>query len=299
MRTNPFFTPSEIERETGFGKDQLRKWRQRFGFPPRELNLDGQSIYSLNTVNQLHLIKRLLEAGYRPAQVVGKTVMELEKLKSELGMNIQISMPNETTIEFIEYIKISDMKGFVALLKEKRRTQTMLNFVKSTLAPLMIGIGDAWTRDEIDIHHEHLCTAYIERYLQAEILSFLPKIGLPVILFSLPPGEHHLLGLLMAEAVLAEEGAVTINIGSDIPLNNLKLAAISCKAEVVALSFSFAHPSRDILPTLLHFRRLLPHHIQLWVGGAGISVIRKRPKGIKMIYDFNEAVIALNEFSFQ
>jgi len=108
-----------------------------------------------------------------------------------------------------------------------------------------------------------------------------------------------LLGLLMAEAVLAEQGAVTINIGSDIPLNNLKLAAISCKAEVVALSFSFAHPSRDILPTLLHFRRLLPHHIQLWVGGAGISVVRKRPKGVKMIYDFNEAVIALNEFSFQ
>lgn len=186
-------------------------------FSSRELALDGQSIYSLNTVSQLHLIKRLLEAGFRPAQVVGKTELELEKLKSELGINIQISMPDETTIKFIEYIKISDMKGFVALLKKKRRTQTMLNFVKSTVAPLMISIGDAWTRDEIDIHHEHLCTAYIERYLQAEILSFLPKIGLPVILFALPPGEHHLLGLLMAEAVLAEEGAITINIGSDIP----------------------------------------------------------------------------------
>ena len=122
MRTNPLFTPSEIERETGFGKDQLRKWRQRFGFPPRELNLDGQSIYSLNTINQLHLIKRLLEAGFRPAQVVGKTVLELEKLKSELGMNIQSSIPNETTIKLIEHIKISDMKGFVALLKKKRRT---------------------------------------------------------------------------------------------------------------------------------------------------------------------------------
>ena len=161
MRTNPFFTPSEIERETGFGKDQLRKWRQRFGFPPRELALDGQSIYSLNTVSQLHLIKRLLEAGFRPAQVVGKTESELEKLKSELGMNIQISMPDETTIKFIQFIKISDMKGFVALLKKKRRTQTMLNFVKSTIAPLMISIGDAWTRDEIDIHHEHLCLSLI------------------------------------------------------------------------------------------------------------------------------------------
>ena len=99
----------------------------------------------------------------------------------------------------------------------------------------------------------------------------------------------------MAEAVLAENGAVTINIGSDIPLNNLKLAAISCKVDVVALSFSFAHPARDVLPTLLHFRRLLPPNIQIWAGGAGISTIRKRPKGVSLIYDFKDAIFALNE----
>lgn len=298
MRTSPFFLPSEIERETGFSKEQLRKWRQRFEFPPKESNLDGKPGFSVKTVEQLLLIKRLLEAGFRPAQVVGKTVLALEKLKSELGLNIQLAMPDESTHKFIEYIKLANLKEFIALLKKKRLTQTMLTFVQNTITPLMISIGDAWTRDEIDIHHEHLCTAYIERYLQAEILNFQPKKGLPVILFALPPGEHHLLGLLMAEAVLAENGAVTINIGSDIPLNNLKLAAISCKVDVVALSFSFAHPARDVLPTLLHFRRLLPPQIQIWAGGAGISVIRKKPKGVKMIYDFKEAVIALNDIPF-
>ena len=299
MRTSPFFLPSEIEPETGFSNEQLRKWRQRFEFPPKESNLDGKPGFSLKTVAQLLLIKRLLEAGFRPAQVVGKTVLELEKLKSELGLNIQLALPDESTHKFIEYIKLAKLKEFIALLKKKRRTQTMLTFVQNTITPLMISIGDAWTRDEIDIHHEHLCTAYIERYLQAEILNFQPKKGLPVILFALPPGEHHLLGLLMAEAVLAENGAVTINIGSDIPLNNLKLAAISCKVDAVALSFSFAHPARDVLPTLLHFRRLLPPQIQIWAGGAGISVIRKKPKGVKMIYDFNEAVIAMSDISFQ
>ena len=299
MRINPFFSPSEIERETGFGKEQLRKWRQRFGFPPREATHDGRSTYSIETVQQLLLIKRLLEAGFRPAQVVGKPVLELEKLKSELGLNIQLEIQDESTNQFVEYIKINNLQAFVNLLKEKRRTQTMLDFTQRTITPLMISLGDAWTRDEIDIHHEHLCSAYIERYLQAEILNLLPRKGLPIILLSLPPGEHHFLGLLMAEAVLAEQGAVTINIGADIPLNNLKLAAISCKADVVALSFSFAHPARDVLPTLLHFRRLLPPNIQIWAGGAGISFIRKKPKGVKMIYALSDAVTALNEIPLQ
>ena len=241
----------------------------------------------------------MLEAGFRPAQVVGKPVLELEKLKSELGLNIQLEIQDESTNQFVEYIKINNLQAFVNLLKEKRRTQTMLDFTQRTITPLMISLGDAWTRDEIDIHHEHLCSAYIERYLQAEILNLLPRKGLPIILLSLPPGEHHFLGLLMAEAVLAEQGAVTINIGADIPLNNLKLAAISCKADVVALSFSFAHPARDVLPTLLHFRRLLPPNIQIWAGGAGISVIRKKPKGVKMIYALSDAVTALNEIPLQ
>ena len=299
MRNSSFYLPSEIERETGFSNEQLRKWRQRFDFPPKESNLDGKTGFSLKTVEQLLLIKRLLEAGFRPAQVVGKTVVELEKLKFELGLNIQITIPDESTHQFIEYIKLANLKEFIALLKKKRRSQTMLEFVQNTVAPLMISIGDAWTRDEIDIHHEHLCTAYIERYLQAEIINFQPKKGLPVILFALPPGEHHLLGLLMAEVVLAESGAVTINIGNNIPLNNLKLAAISCKVDVVALSFSFAYPARDVLPTLLHFRRLLPPQIQIWAGGAGISVLRRKPKGVKMNYDFNAAVVAMSDISYE
>jgi methanogenic corrinoid protein MtbC1 len=299
MLSNTFFLPSEIERETGFGKEQLRKWRQRFGFPPKESNVDGKIAYSGQTVEQLHLIKRLLEAGFRPAQVVGKTVLELEKLKLELGLNAVVYAPDESIITLIEYIRLNDLKGFSSLLIKKRGKQTMLDFVQNTITPLMIGIGDAWRRDEIDIHHEHLCSAHIERYLHAEILRLRPRDGLPVILLALPPGEHHLLGLLMAEAVLAEEGAIAINIGSGIPLNNLKLAAISCKADVVALSFSFAHPSKDILPTILHFRRLLPPEIQIWVGGAGISVIRKKPKGVDFFYDFKDAVFALNNFSFQ
>ena len=299
MQSSTFFLPSEIERETGFGKEQLRKWRQRFGFPPKESNVDGKIAYSDQTVEQLHLIRRLLEAGFRPAQVVGKTVLELEKLKLELGLNAVVYAPDESIVSLIEYIKLNDLKGFLSLLIKKRGKQIMLDFVQNTIAPLMIGIGEAWRRDEIDIHHEHLCSAHIERYLHAEILRLRPREGLPVILLALPPGEHHLLGLLMAEAVLAEEGATTINIGSGIPLNNLKLAAITCKADVVALSFSFAHPSKDILPTILHFRRLLPPEIQIWVGGAGISVIRKKPKGVDFFYDFKDVVFALNNFSFK
>ena len=300
MRTRPLVSVSEIERETGFGKDQLRKWRQRFGFPPAEGAAGDKAVYSPKTVDQLLLIKRLLEAGFRPGQVVGKTVQELEKLKLDLGLTVPVECLDESTQALIEQLKRTDLTGFSALLAQRRAGGTLLEFVRDTVTPLMIGVGEAWRRDEIDIHHEHICTSCVERLLHAEILKLQPKKRLPsVVVFALAPGEHHLLGLLMIEAALAEQGAKTINIGSDIPLNNLKLAAISCKADVLALSFSFAYPARDVLPTLLHLRRLLPLQMQIWAGGAGVAGIRKQPKGVRIISDIAEAVTALNELAVQ
>lgn len=297
MSTRPFVSHSEIERETGFGSDQLRKWRQRFGFPTLEALPVGKTAYARKTVDQLLLIKRLLEAGFRPRQVVGKSVLELEKLKLAMGLMVPVVDRNESTFALVEQLKRTDLQGFRALLEAERGTRTLLDFACNTVTPLMISIGDAWSREEIDIYHEHLCTFCVERYLQSEILKLKPSNGLPTILFALAPKENHLLGLLMAEAVLAEQGAVTINIGADVPLNDLKLAAISCNADVLALSFSFAYPARNVVPILLHLRRLLPVKIQIWAGGAGLSGVRKPPNGVRIISDLKDAVVALNDLS--
>jgi len=288
-------SPSDIERETGLAKDQLRKWRQRFGFPLMQSTADGKTAYSRKTVEQLLLIKRLLEAGFRPGQVVALPLPELEKLKLGLVLSAPVVRPNETSQVLMDRVKRADMAGFQVLLAEQRARGTLADFVRDTVAPLLIEVGEAWKRNEIDIHHEHLCTCCIERYLQTEILNLKPRNGLPTVLFALPPGEHHFKGLLMAEAVIAEGGARTICIGSDVPAHHLTLAAIACKADVIALSFSFAYPARDVVPTLRHLRRLLPTPIQLWAGGSGLASLRKHPRGVRIFSQMNEAVAALND----
>jgi methanogenic corrinoid protein MtbC1 len=103
------------------------------------------------------------------------------------------------------------------------------------------------------------------------------------------------LGLLMVEAVMAEAGAYIINVGTDIPLNSLKLAATECKVDVVALTFSFSYPPRDVVPTLAHLRRLLPQSMLIWAGGAGLSQVKRAPKGVRIISHFDEAITALGE----
>ena len=292
---NAFISQSEAELITGFGVGQLRKWRQRFGFPSAQYGANGGAIYSSETVDRLLVIKRLLEAGLRPGQVVAKTAAENLKKLADLNLFKPDVARSESTNALINLLKRSDSEAFTALLRKLRAKRTMLDFVQHTIAPLMVGIGDAWLSGEINVHHEHLCSAMIERYLIAQTLKSKPKNAYPIFLFALPPGERHQLGLLMAEAVMAEAGAYILNVGTDIPLNCLRLAAVECKADVVALTFSFSYPLRGVVPTLAHLRRLLPPNMLLWAGGAGLSEVRRAPAGVRIMTDFDEAIAALGD----
>jgi methanogenic corrinoid protein MtbC1 len=99
----------------------------------------------------------------------------------------------------------------------------------------------------------------------------------------------------MVETVMAEAGAYIVNVGTDIPMNSLRLAATDCKADVVVLTFSFSYPLRDVVPTLAHLRRLLPQSMLIWAGGAGLVNVKRAPKGVRIIHNFDEAITALDE----
>jgi methanogenic corrinoid protein MtbC1 len=241
------------------------------------------------------VIKRLLEAGFRPGHVVAKTVLENLKIAADLNLFQPNVERSDSTNALISLLSQLDIEAFKALLRKQRAKRSMLNFVQDTIAPLMIGIGDAWAGGEIDVYHEHLCSSMIERYLIAETLKSKPNLAFPVFLFALPPGERHELGLLMVETVMAEAGAYIVNVGTDIPMNSLRLAATDCKADVVVLTFRFSYPLRDVVPTLAHLRRLLPQSMLIWAGGAGLVNVKRAPKGVRIIHNFDEAITALDE----
>ena len=291
MDKETFVLQSQIERKTGFRIDQLRKWRQRYGFPPAETGVDGGAIYSNDTISKLALIKRLIEAGFPPRHIVGKSINDLNLLLIDVSNLPFVVARSELTASLIELLSNSKIEEFGRLLLDDRKSKTMLEFCQNTLGPLTISIGDAWAKNEIDIYHEHLYTTHVKRLLISETLKFNPIEGYPTFLFALPPNEIHQLGLLMAEAVIAEYGGRVVNIGADVPLNSIKLAALSVKADVVAVSFSFAYPARDILPVLRHLRHLLPTHIELWAGGSSLAFLKKSPKGVLIIRDLGEAVL--------
>ena len=99
-------------------------------------------------------------------------------------------------------------------------------------------------------------------------------------------------GLLMAEALLALEGAECIPLGTQMPLLEIGRAAEAHRADIVALSFSTAFPQRRIPALLQQLCVLLPATCELWAGGGGVARVGK-VDGVVLLPALDDAVRVL------
>ena len=92
------------------------------------------------------------------------------------------------------------------------------------------------------------------------------------------PGEGHTLGLLMAECMLVLEGCETLSLGGETPLREIAEAAQTCRADVVALSFTAILKPREVRAVLAQLRQQLPPATRIWSGGQ-CPALERLPRG--------------------
>ena len=74
-----------VERETGLGKDTLRAWERRYGFPVPQRDAAGVRGYPRALVDRLVLIRRALLAGQRPGRLLCAAADRARRLLAALA----------------------------------------------------------------------------------------------------------------------------------------------------------------------------------------------------------------------
>lgn len=278
-----FMHIAEAERDTGIGKDTLRVWERRYGFPNPSRDADGERIYSFDQIERLRVIRRLLDKGMRPSKVISLDLSELFKL-----LDVH-------SVQEIDPAKLALCNGLIKLLRlnrgyELRESLNRLlvkeglkNFISQIVIPMNQMIGNAWVRGDLTVPEEHLYTELVQNILRHAIQLQNPGVVPPRILLTTFPDEAHGLGLLMVEAFCTLEGAQCLSLGTSIPLADISRYAQDGTFDVVALSFSAAYPSRDVLRDLEQFRSLLPEAITIWAGGSGVKNRRLQISNFKVL----------------
>jgi DNA-binding transcriptional MerR regulator len=267
-----------VERDTGIGRDTLRVWERRYGFPEPVRSDKGERKYSEKQLRQLQRIRRLLDQGMRPGKLLPLGDEGLDELEASLqSQPVQLE---QTVSELIEAIHSADAELLESLLRRQYRQQGMQEFILNTVAPLLNTVGELWARGKLQIFQEHFLSQQLIRFLNTEIAKLQRHARKPRVLLATLPGEAHTLGLLMAAAMLSSHGVSTINIGAEVPMDQIGHAVEQFNVDIVGITFSGAYHYRNIRPHLTELRELIPDDIEIWAGGEGVRRLRKLPVGI-------------------
>lgn len=286
---------SAVERDTGLGKDTLRVWERRYGFPSPDRDAFGERVYTLAQVEKLRIIKRLMDQGHRPGRIVALPVEELQRLSQGLYAAPQQlvtgTTPGHADLDrYLELMRRHDAEGLRQTLAQALAHEGLKHFVTQVAAPLIALVGDAWMRGELEIHEEHLFTECISGLMRQAIGAVAESTteAKPLVLLTTFPQESHGLGLLMAECMMVLQGARCLSLGTQTPLRDIVQAAQAHRVHVVALSFSATMNPNQVLDGLTELRRALPAGVEIWAGGRCPILRRRRVEGVQILHDLEQ-----------
>jgi len=296
-----------VARDTGLGKDTLRVWERRYGFPAPLRDAAGERLYPNEQVNRLRLVKRLMDQGFRPGMLLALDVAALQRHLDAQAEKVGAGgtatgeggaqpVGTEMAEGLLPLLKDRAAESLRAALAQRLAREGLRRFVMDIVPAMNRRIGDAWATGEIEVFEEHLYTELLQNQLRAAIHALPPSLGKPRVLLTTLKGEEHQLGLLMVEALLAAEGADCVSLGPQMPVADIAIAVARTAPQIVALSFSAAYPWRKARDGLLELRAALPAAVEVWAGGGVIASRGAQLPGIVCFGGIDEVPGAVAEW---
>jgi methanogenic corrinoid protein MtbC1 len=282
MTTSPvpvFSSISDVERDVGVAKETLRVWERRYGFPSPQRDANGERIYPPGQVHKLVLIKRLIDQGYRPGKIVGMETAALAELGGKpVSGPAARSLDDPEIVACLDLLRSHKLTPLRQRLSQAMLTMGMKRCVIELIAPLTTAVGVAWAQGRLAVFEEHLYADMLETLMRSAIVAATGHRSdelRPRVILTTVPQERHNLGLLMAEALMALEGASCISLGVQTPLADIVEAVRSQQADIVALSFSGVTSPRAAVDNINELRTRLGDAAEIWAGGAGVAMARR------------------------
>ena len=283
---------SDVERDTGIPKETLRVWERRYAFPAPSRDANGERQYPPDQVAQLRVVKRLLDMGYRPGKIMHLTNEEMTELAGKTGGgSVTPDTGDPVLLACLALIKGHQMHELRQKLAQALLNMGLRRFVTELIAPLTTLVGDTWAAGGLAVFEEHLFAEMLQSVMRNAIFAANQQIGQadasPRILLTTVPQERHGLGLLMAEALFALEGAHCVSLGVQTPLSDIVDAARVQRADIVALSFSSVMTPRAAVDNVTELQNRLGDNYQVWCGGS-CAALARRQLGAHRVLDLDD-----------
>ena len=265
MESENRYSIGAVAQLTGLTPETLRAWERRYQLVAPGRDERGRA-YSDADVQKLRLLKALTSKGHSIGRIASLTVGQLESLRLAIpddprpvGADLTVLF---NALEAFDGLGVDRELGRLASLLPPRE------FALEVAVPFLRQVGDGWHEGRLSVAHEHLASACVRSVLGTLVRLTGASEPRMRILFATPTGERHEFGLLAGALLAAAAGVYPLYLGSDLPPEEIALAARRVSPMAVVVVATGAMAPHDVLASVRKLAELLPPSVPLWSGGA-------------------------------
>jgi MerR family transcriptional regulator, light-induced transcriptional regulator len=279
MLHKEIYSLRQVANLTGLSEFTLRGWEGRYqAFAPKRTET-GRRQYSKKDLKRAFLLRELTLLGFRIGDIALRSNLNLEKKLNQSSF-IAGETKSESTAIIDSLLKLTVLQDwdqlknrFSYLLSKKKPAWS----IKKIILPILHELGVYAANNRLGIAQEHILSALIKEqlYIMLGKSTRIPiqKNGFSV-LIATPEGDHHEIGILVAQVIFKSNGIRTLYLGTNTPKKELCETALRFGATHILLGSSIGHIDAapvEIFSYLSYIDQHLPKSIHLWVGGPAFE----------------------------
>lgn len=242
----PIYNLTAVLHETGLKADLLRAWERRYNLPKPERTSGGHRLYSEYDIQTIKWLKYKLTEGFSISRAV-------DLWKDRLSSGVDPLSENDTTPaadfltdslvntdqlrrEWLESCLAFDSSKASSILDQALTIHPVETVCVEILLKGLHEIGHDWYTGRVTAQQEHFTSSLANRRVETLIsLTPLPFRGQTVLIGG-PQGEQHLFPILLLDLFLRRRGLNVVNLGCDIPIDQMQATASGLKPDLIVLA---------------------------------------------------------------
>lgn len=250
---------------TGVNPVTLRAWERRYGLIRPHRTAKGHRLYSLDDVDRIREILRLVEEGVLISQV-REVLAASEAPPVDSGRENTWKSYRERMVAAIESFDEGRLEG---IYSEAMSLYPVEVVTRQLLVPLLRELGQRWENATGSVAEEHFFGVYMRNKLGARFHHRQGNPQGPRLLVACLQGELHEVGALLFSLAAHDRGFRIILLGADMPLEELPAVVRRAHCDAIVLSGSI-EPAPELLSESLP-RLVASVGVPVFLGGETAS----------------------------
>jgi MerR family transcriptional regulator, light-induced transcriptional regulator len=282
------FSIKDLENLTGIKAHTIRIWEQRYGILQPKRTATNIRYYDADDLKLALRVSLLNNHGYKISRIHEMKEHEIQDLIRKI--NTENFLLEALINELLEATLAMDMDLFEQIIDNYIEKNGFEYTIEYLVFHFLEKVGLMWVTDRLYPGQEHLVSNILYRKIAAAIekLPRKHKEHSKTVLLFLPEGEMHDMGLLYVHYLLQKYGKKPIYLGSNAPIDDVKLIFDARKPQYLYVHLSSVAATFNGQKFMQRIADEFPN-VTIFISGNQVG------KGLEPINDNMKFLTSLNE----